>query len=61
MQSRVLARDTYELSIHPNKTPYKYEVELLVLNDLSGKHSVVNSKKYKEFVTQEMKIEKYRL
>ena len=61
-QPRVLARDTYELSdaylSRCNKATYKYDVELIMLNDLIGKNSVVNTLDFKKFVEKEFEKEK---
>lgn len=52
MQPRVLTRDTFKFNDSSRNT-YKYEVELVVLNDLIGKNSVVNSKEFKIFAIKE--------
>lgn len=64
-QPRVLARDTYELSdaylSRCNKATYKYDVELIMLNDLIGKNSVVNTLDFKNFVEKELEKEKNKV
>lgn len=44
-----------------NKVEYKYEVELIILPDLFGKNSVINTNEFKEFVKKEYQKEQRKV
>lgn len=56
-RSTVLIKDTFNFNntynSEYNNAKYLYEVELLVLNDLRGKNSVVNTEKFCSFLIKE--------
>ena len=58
VQPRVLARDTFIFdNVYNNlkwKIKYIYDVELISLNDLVGKHSVIHTDEFKNFYKEEI-------
>ena len=55
MQPCILARDTFYIN------EYKYDVEIIMLYDLIGKKSVVNTSEFKEFAIKEKNSNKYKV